>query len=96
MAEQYTFIGRKLDSDALMTFAEERRIPTAEAQKIRNEALVTESVRLAGSGVLIQCPVGPHDDPTLAPALARRCALSPTASVAIQCMQLHWAEYPCL
>ena len=42
-----------------------------------------------------QCPVGPHPEPGLDVAVLRACGISPTQSVAVQCSQGHWVEYPC-
>lgn len=47
------------------------------------------------SSLHVKCPVGPHDDPGLDIVILRACNIAKAGSVAVQCSQGHWAEYPC-
>jgi hypothetical protein len=103
MQNKYIIIGSSLSNQDLSRFAPEDRSPFPGGVKpiphagIRDEevfgVLANFGIVLAQSAV--QCPVGPHDDPGLTARVARTCSLGPSRSVAVQCSQGHWAEYPC-
>jgi hypothetical protein len=103
MQKKYTIIGRSLTNDELSRFAPEDRLAFGGGVKpIALADLPDEEVFgvLANFGILlaqsdVQCPVGPHDDPGLGTRVAHTCSLGPSRSVAVQCSQGHWAEYPC-
>jgi hypothetical protein len=107
MAEKkFTLIGKSLTADEAAAFSPETRFTSAQTSPWRKEKLedlVTSDVfhsldrfsMLMVSAIKLQCPVGPHDDPGLAVAVLRACGISKAGSVAVQCTQGHWAEYPC-
>lgn len=103
---KYTLIGKLLDDAELQQFPDKARFSsqqtrdwkaTAPADLLHDEVLhhPDRLSFLMVNSITLQCPVGPHDDPGLAIAVVRACAISKTGSVAIQCSKGHWAEYPC-
>jgi hypothetical protein len=105
-AKKFTLIGKKLNSAELAVVPESARFTSEQAS-----AWVAQSpIDLLGddafhhldrlsllmmSSLHVQCPVGPHDDPGLDIVVLRACNIAKAGSVAIQCSQGHWAEYPC-
>lgn len=103
---KFRLVGRPLDDAALKAFPEQSKVPFEsrdERQELTtadfNDAELIEDVArlsyLTIHSIALQCPVGPHDDPGLETAVARCCSVSKSRSVAVQCTQGHWAEYPC-
>jgi hypothetical protein len=106
MDKKYVLIGRNLDADALQKFTPETRFSFKDTSdwRINNPTELVQSEDLHHvdrlsflmmNSITLQCPVGPHDDPGLAAAVLRACNISKVGSVAVQCSQGHWAEYPC-
>ena len=106
MDEKYVLIGRKLDAEALEKFPSHARFSFKDTPDWRTdnpvEFLQSQDLHhvdrlsfLLINSITLQCPVGPHSDPGLASAVLRACNISKVSSVAIQCSQGHWAEYPC-
>jgi hypothetical protein len=106
MDEKYVLIGRKLDVEALKKFPPQIRFSFQDTSdwRIANPGELVQSQDLHHvdrlsllmmNSITLQCPVGPHDDPGLASAVLRACNISKVGSVAVQCSQGHWAEYPC-
>ena len=104
--KKYTLIGRLLDDAERQRFAPAAQFSShqtrewralAPADLLADEALhhLDRLSMLMVSSVKLMCPVGPHEDPGLAVAVVRACDISKTGSVAVQCSQGHWAEYPC-
>jgi len=103
---KYVLIGRRLDANALEKFPPHTRFSfkdtsdwrtTNPAELVQSQDLhhVDRLSMLMMNSITLQCPVGPHDDPGLASAVLRACNISKVSSVAVQCSQGHWAEYPC-
>ena len=101
----YVLIGKMLDNTQLAEFPSESKF-SLDQRKEWKATSYTDSVadetpyldRLSAliiSSVTLMCPVGPHDDPGLGIAVVRACNISKVGSVAVQCSQGHWAEYPC-
>jgi hypothetical protein len=103
MRKKYTIIGRPLTDKELGRFAPEDQSPFGDqAKPLPPPVLQDEKIFgiLANFGLLlgqsdVQCPIGPHNDPGLDIRVAHTCSLGPSRSVAVQCSQGHWAEYPC-
>jgi hypothetical protein len=104
MAEKkYTLIGKALNAAELARFPAEARasikgLDEITAADLLNDEAIHHLDRLSllmMTSVTLQCPVGPHDDPGLSAAVVRACNISKVGSVAVQCTQGHWAEYPC-
>jgi len=103
---KYTLIGRRLSKVELQQFPKQAKFSsqqtrqwkaTAPADLVQDETLhhLDRFSFLMVNSITLQCPVGPHDDPGLEVAVVRACNISKTGSVAVQCSQGHWAEYPC-
>jgi hypothetical protein len=106
MVEKYVLIGRKLDTQALKKFPPQTRFSFKDTSDWRTdnpvELVQSQDLHhvdrlsfLLMTSIMLQCPVGPHADPGLASAVVRACNVSKVSSVAVQCSQGHWAEYPC-
>jgi hypothetical protein len=104
--KKYKLIGRVLDDAELQKFPEAAKVPwQKDAQRkemtaadlVEDEAIhhLDRLSLLMMTSVTLQCPVGPHDDPGLGIAVVRACSVKRVPSVAVQCSQGHWAEYPC-
>jgi hypothetical protein len=103
--KKYTLIGRALDKADLQRFPEEAKVSLKSSQRKTMTAadlMQDETIHhldrlslLMMTSVTLRCPVGPHDDPGLGIAVVRACNISKVGSVAVQCSQGHWAEYPC-
>lgn len=104
--KKYKLVGKALDSSELKAFPEGAKFTSKQTSQWRS--LTTDQLSqgesfhhldrlgtLMRTSVNLQCPVGPHDDPGLDVSVIRACSISKTGSVAIQCSQGHWAEYPC-
>lgn len=97
MGSKYILVGRILDSTALEAFVGALRVTSAESRVIAKQVVREEELSLQlGVAIEVQCPVGPHDYDAVGRVLANRCGNGSAKSVAIQCLQGHWAEYPCL
>lgn len=105
-SRKYTLVGKALDATSLQAFPEEAKFSSERVtqwrsldadQLIRDESFhhLDRLSTLMLTAVRLQCPVGPHDDPGLDVSVIRACSISKTGSVAVQCTQGHWAEYPC-
>ena len=105
-AKKYVLIGKALDQAALKAFPETATFSLQENPESRGSSpsdLVQDQVLhhldrlsvLMMHSITLQCPVGPHQDPGLEYAVLRACNISKVGSVAVQCSQGHWAEYPC-
>ena len=110
MAEKrFTLIGKQLSPDELARFPQNLRFTKAQtaawvgqnATELLSEEVFHQLDRLSMlmiTSLNVQCPVGPHDDPGLDVAVLRACGIQSSgkvSSVAVQCSQGHWAEYPC-
>jgi hypothetical protein len=104
--KKFTLIGKSLTKEELAKFPESLRFAssqtTAWARKALEDLLHEEVFHhldrlslLMISSLKVQCPVGPHDDPGLDVVVLRACNISKVGSVAVECSQGHWAEYPC-
>jgi len=104
--KKYVLIGRALDVADLQDFPAATKFSleqtsnwrtTSPAELIEDQAIhhLDRLSLLMVNSITLQCPVGPHDDPGLAFAVLRACNISKVGSVAVQCSQGHWAEYPC-
>jgi hypothetical protein len=105
-AKKFTLIGRALTNDELATIPANARFSNEQSAawtELSPIDLIGEDAfhsldrlsLLMMSSMLIQCPVGPHDDPGLDVVVLRACNIAAAGSVAVQCSQGHWAEYPC-
>jgi hypothetical protein len=104
--KKFTLIGKELTREEAAKFPEGARFTKEQAAawaKQKPEDLLQDEVfhhldrlsLLMISSVKVQCPVGPHDDPGLDIVVLRACNISKVGSVAVECSQGHWAEYPC-
>ena len=104
--KKYILIGRTLNATELGEFPTESKFSSVQTAAWRSSTpadLVEDEAfhhfdrlsLLMMNSITLQCPVGPHDDPGLASAVLRACSVSKVGSVAVQCSQGHWAEYPC-
>lgn len=104
--KKFTLIGKELDVTELASFPLDAQVSLADnpiaIPSSDIDLLHDDSVRqldrlslLMLTSINVQCPVGPHDDPGLSVAVLRACNISKVGSVAVQCSQGHWAEYPC-
>lgn len=98
--KKYTLIGRQLSDPEVDKFPSQQRFSSFVLTDRVDEFEEQFLKALGGFGYLlaqsnVKCPVGPHDEPWLAIRVARACGMGPSRSVAVQCSQGHWAEYPC-
>jgi hypothetical protein len=104
--KKFTLIGKLLTPEELSKFPDTARFTSAQTSawvsQIPGDLLRDEVFHhldrlslLMISSLKVQCPVGPHDAPGLDVAVLRACSISKVGSVAVQCSQGHWAEYPC-
>jgi hypothetical protein len=105
-SKKFTLIGKALTASELDTFPLEAQVSLSHPSKavvtspldLLHEDAIQKLDRLSLlmlTSITLQCPVGPHDDPGLSVAVLRACNISKVGSVAVQCSQGHWAEYPC-
>ncbi|HEY0794529.1 MAG TPA: hypothetical protein VGD64_02000 [Acidisarcina sp.] len=105
-AKKFTLIGRALTNEELAAIPVSARFSNQQSAAW-NELSPTDLINddafhsldrltlLMMSSLRVQCPVGPHDDPGLDLVVLRACNIAAAGSVAVQCSQGHWAEYPC-
>jgi hypothetical protein len=105
-SKKFTLIGRALTADELAAIPASARFTTQQASAWSDQSpadLISDDAFhspdrltfLMMSSMHVQCPVGPHDDPGLDVVVLRACNIAAVGSVAVQCSQGHWAEYPC-
>jgi hypothetical protein len=104
--KRFKLIGKPLTTTELASFAGGARFSKADTaewvkeqphEMIQDEAFhhLDRLSMLMVTSVEVMCPVGPHEDAGLNAAVLRACNISKVASVAVECSQGHWAEYPC-
>jgi hypothetical protein len=105
-SKKFTLIGKALTSDELASIPASARFTTQQssgwnaqspADLLNSDAFhsLDRLTLLMMTSMHVQCPVGPHDDSGLDLVVLRACNIAAAGSVAVQCSQGHWAEYPC-
>jgi hypothetical protein len=106
MAKKFTLIGKALTNAELDAIPQNARFTSERVSSWASQSakdLLTDDAfhhldrlsLLMMSSLHVKCPVGPHDDPGLDIVILRACNIAKAGSVAVQCSQGHWAEYPC-
>lgn len=92
--ERLPIVGITLDAAALKKIPKERRFPySALNRRAIRDVWHVATLKYSVAPPVYQCPTCKVGVTSL---VIHACSVAPTGRVAVQCVNKHWARYPCL